>query len=211
MGTSFGLPDTALKVLLVCGIIASLLYVGTDMLAGLLKSGYRFDSQSASVLSAFGTTTRPYVLPLNILVCILMVAFAVGVWLSPGHNWLLRVVACLLAGNAILTMVAVTFFPVHLDQAFNTNPNEINVILMMIGLLLFILAIGFGAAANQNWFRYFSIGTILLFFGAYVLVTRGTTPVLFGEPGPAVGIQERSMYYIELLWLSLQAIILLRV
>jgi Protein of unknown function (DUF998) len=211
METSLDLPDSLLKVLLACGLIAALLYVGTDILAGLLKPGYRFDSQSAGVLRAVGTPTRSYVLPLNLLACILMIAFAVGIWFSAGQNWLLRVMACLLSGNAALTIVAVAFFPLHLDQPFNTNPNKIYVILMMIGVILFVLAIGFGAAANQNWFRYFSIGLILLFLGAYVFSTRGTAPVLFGEPGPAVGIQERSMFYCELLWLALQAIILLRV
>jgi hypothetical protein len=199
-----------LKILLTCGIIAALLYAGTDIIAGQLKPGYHFDSQSAGVLGAFGTSTRPYVLPLIILSEILIIAFGVGMWVSADHNWLLRVTACLLVGNALLTIVAIAFFPIHLDQALNINPNKMNTILMMIGLMLFMLAIGFGAAANPNWFRYFSIAVLLIFAGAYFMATRGTAPIIFGEPGPMVGIQERSMMYVQLLWLALQAVVLLR-
>jgi hypothetical protein len=210
MDSSFTQPNMLLKVLLFCGIIGSLLYAGTDILAGLLKPGYRFDSQSASDLSAFGSTTRPFVLLLNIIAGVLFIAFSIGIWLSADQNWLLRVTACLIAGNVLLTFAAVTFYPIHLDQGFNTFPNKLNVILMMIGLLLLVLAICFGAAANQNWFRYFSIGLILLFILAYLIGTRGSTPALFGDPGPSVGIQERSMFYLMLLWQALLAIVLLK-
>lgn len=198
------------KILLSCGIIAALLYGGTDIIAGLTKPGYRFDTQSASILSAFGTTTRPYVLPLNVTANILLIAFAMGVWFSADHNWVMRVTAGLLAGNVVFATIAVLFFPMHPDEAMNTYANKLNVIFMGISVLLFFLAIGFGAAANHNWFRYFSIGIILIFFVVDILATWGLKPALGGAPGPLVGVQERSMIYGELLWLVLQAIVLLR-
>jgi hypothetical protein len=200
-----------LKVLLACGILAALLYAGTDIVTGLLKPGYRFDSQSASILSAFGAATRPFVLSFNLTADILLIAFALGAWFSTDHNWVLRIMAGLLAGNAVLSMVAVAFFPMHIDEALNTVANTMNVILMAASVLLFFLAVGFGAAANKNWFRYFSIGLILVFFVVDILATLGTKPTLGGHPGPLVGIQERTMIYGELLWLALQAIVLLRV
>jgi hypothetical protein len=210
METSVGLPNMLLKVLLACGILASLLNGGTDILAGLLKPGYRFDSQSASILSAFGTTTRPYVLPLNITTGFLLMAFAVGVWFSVDHNWVLRVMACLLAGNAVFAMIACVFFPRHPDEAVNTYANKMNVIFMGISVILFFLAISFGAAANHNWYRYFSIGILLIFLVGGILATMGTKPALGGARGPLVGVQERTMIYGELLWLALQAVVLLR-
>lgn len=211
METSVGLPAMLHKSLLICGIIAALLFGGTDIIAGLLKPGYRFDTQSASILSAFGTSTRPYVLPLIITSNILMIAFSVGVWFSADKNWVLRVTASLLAGNAIFAMIAFLFFPMHPDEAVNTNANKMNVIFMGISVLLFFLAIIFGAAANHNWFRYFSIGIILVFFVVDILATWGRKPTLGGAPGPLVGVQERTMMYGELLWMALQAVVLLQV
>jgi hypothetical protein len=62
--TAGDLPSILQKALLACGILAAFVFGGTDITAGLLRTGYRFDSQSASVLSAFGTATRLFVLPL---------------------------------------------------------------------------------------------------------------------------------------------------
>lgn len=210
MVTTVGLPNTLLKILLACGILSAFLLGGTDLITGLLKPGYRFDSQSISVLSAFDTSTRPYVLPLNITGEILLIAFAVGAWFSAGQNWVLHITAGLLAINAVFAMIAVIFFPWHLDEAVNTYSNRMNVIFMGTSVVLFFLALCFGAAANHNWFRYFTIGLILVFFVGDVIATRGTEFALGGAPGPFVGVQERTMFYGEMIWLALQAVVLLR-
>ena len=210
METSAGLSAALQKVFLSFGILAAFLYAGTDILAGLLSKGYRFDSQSASVLSGFGTTTRPFVLPVILSAGILLIAFALGIWLPADGNWVLRVMACLLAGNAILSMVAVAFFPMHPGEPVNTPANTMNVILMAASVILFLLAIGFGAAGNQNWFRYYSIGTILIFLVGFILSLLVTKLNPSGTPGSSVGIQERTMIYAEMIWLALQAIVLLR-
>jgi hypothetical protein len=199
---------TVRKILLICGILASLLYGGTDIIAGLLKPVYRFDSQSASVLSAFGTTTRPFVLPLNLTADIFLIAFALGVWFSTDHNWVLRVMTGLLAGNAVFSMGAVAFFPLHLGEAMSTLSNTMNVILMGVGVLLLLLAIGFGAVVYQNWFRLYSIGTLLTFL---VLSIWGLLVVpLIATPVSRIGVQERIMFYGCLLWVVVLAISLLR-
>ena len=208
MRISGDLPNTIEKFLLACGIFASLLYVGTDILAGLLKKSYRFDSQSGSVLSAFGTTTRPFVLPLMLIAYILFFAFAVGVWFSADRNLAMRVTAGLLAGYTVFSILAIALFPAHLDEAVNTRANTMNVIISAGGVLFFLLAIGFGVSANRDWFRYYSIGTLLVFLVLAIFRLSGVFPVPSGKS--LVGVQERTMMYGELLWLVLQAIILLR-
>ena len=210
METTIGLPNLLQRILLACGILAALLYAGTDILAGLLKTGYRFDTQSAGVLSAIGSSTRPLVLPLNITAGALMIAFAVGAWFSAGQNWAVRVMACLLAGNALLSMVAVAFFPWRLEEAANSPANTMNVVLMAPAVVLFVLALGFGAAGNQNWFRWFSIGILLLFLVGFILGMLAAKLAPGRNPGSLVGVQERSMIYTEMLWMALQAILLLR-
>jgi Protein of unknown function (DUF998) len=210
METSVGLPNLLQKVLLACGILAALLYIGTDILAGLLSKDYHFDAQSASLLSAFGAATRPYVLVLNITADILLVAFSLGVWFSADQNWILRLMACLLAGNAVFYMVAVVFFPLHPGEPVNSPANTLNTVIMAVSVFLLLFAIGFGAAGNHDWFRYFSIGLLLLFLVLTILGLYVIPRIAAGQPVPRVGIQERTMIYAEMLWLALQAVVLLR-
>ena len=210
METSAGLPNILTKILLSCGVLAVLLYIGTDLLAGFLSKGYHFDSQSASLLSAFGSPTRPYVLALNITADILLVAFTLGIWFSADRNCILRLMACLLAGNAVFSMVAVVFFPLHPAEPVNSPANTLNTIIMAVSVFLLLFAIGFGAAGNHNWFRYFSIGLLLLFLVLSILGIVVFPRIAAGPPVSRVGTQERTLFYSELLWLALQAVVLLR-
>ena len=198
------------RFLLVCGILSSLLYVGTDILAGMLWEGYNFASQSASELSAFGASTRSLVLPLELTADVLLIAFALGVWVSAGRNRALRVTAGLLAANAVTALVAVAFFPMHPGEAVSTFDNTMNVVLMGVSVLFLLGAMVFGAAAYKNWFRFYSIGTFLVFLVEDILATLGAPQAIAGQPGPLVGIQERTMIYGCLLWVVVLAIVLLR-
>lgn len=58
-----GTASTLLKVLLICGIVSSVLYVSTNILAGMLWEGYSFTSQVISELSAIGAPTRLLAIP----------------------------------------------------------------------------------------------------------------------------------------------------
>jgi hypothetical protein len=86
------------KLLLVCGILSSPLYVGADVLAAMRYEGYSYASQTVSELSAIGAPSRPLIVPLYLTYSVLMIAFALGVWGSVGRNRGLRVVAGLLVG-----------------------------------------------------------------------------------------------------------------
>lgn len=79
METSVSLPNLLQKVLLSCGILAPLLYLGTDLLAGKLLKGYSFSSQSMSELGVAGSPTRPLVVGLTLVASVFMFAFGVGV------------------------------------------------------------------------------------------------------------------------------------
>ena len=69
------------QVMLFCGVLAPLAYLGTDRLAGRLLNGYSFAAQSMSELSAAGSPTRSLVASLNLVAALLMIAFGVGVWM----------------------------------------------------------------------------------------------------------------------------------
>ena len=198
-------------ILLSCGIIAAILYGAADLLLGLTIPDYNFAIQSASVLNASGTSTRTMMVITNFFAGTLLLAFSVGIWMTSNQIWTLKFVAIFISANAIFSIIASTFFPIHLDQPMNSSANKINVILMFISVLFYLMAIITGFIANQNWFRYVSLGIILLYLVLFIIgnVLGRSQLKFFGEHGPIVGIQERTMIYTWLIWLILQAVVLM--
>jgi hypothetical protein len=192
--------------LLACGILASALWVTTDVLAGTLSEDYSFVSRSISELSAPGASTRSLVVPLDLIYDLLMVAFGLAVW-GTGDKRALRLTAVMIVGSAVLGALAVLFFPMHPGEPTRTFANTVNLALMAPSTFCFLLAIGFGAAAFRTWFRLYSIGTL----AAYSVLT--ILGILLGSRNgerASVGVQERTMVFGYLLWVVMLAIVLLR-
>ena len=90
-------PSTALKVLLACGIVSSLLWpVSSEALAAWLYDGYSSFSQTVSELTSIGSPTRPLMLVEGFIYSALLVAFGIGVRQSARDNRPLRVTGALL-------------------------------------------------------------------------------------------------------------------
>jgi multisubunit Na+/H+ antiporter MnhC subunit len=198
------------KVLLTCGILAPLLYVGTDILAGALYPGYSFTSQAISELFAIGAPTSGLVVPLFTVSDVLLVTFALGVWVSAGRNRALHVIALMIVGNAVNGLVLWNFFPMHMRGVEATFTDTMHVTLAGTGVIFVLLALGFGVFAYQNWFRLYSVVTIL------ALVVTGVVAFLYApEVGanlstPWLGLSERISTYVYDLWQVVLAIVLLR-
>jgi hypothetical protein len=86
------------KFLLVCGILASLLYAGTDILAAMSWEGYSYTAQSVSELRAIGAPTRPLLVPILLIYALLEIAFGFGVREAAGQKRALRIAGVLLIG-----------------------------------------------------------------------------------------------------------------
>jgi len=194
------------KALLICGILSSLLYVGTDILAGMLWEGYSFTSQPISELAAIGAPTRQLTAPLFTIYAVLLLAFGLGVRGSAGRNRALRLTAVLLIGIGLVGL-AWTPFPMHLGEPVSSLANTMHSIFAGVQVLLTLLAIGFGAAVYRNWFRFYSIGTILTLLVAGVV---GFGLAASGQPTPWFGVIERINVYGYLLWMAVLSIVLLR-
>ena len=194
------------KMLLSFGILAPLVYLGMDLLAGKLLKGYNFSVQSMSDLSAVGSSTRPLVIALTLVASAFMIAFGVGIWQVVGPAILPRIVAGLIIGNAVAGLTATLFFPNHFGvrPAFGTP----GVLLMFLSVLCFVLAMVFCAAAFHGWMRILSIaipaGYILL--AVFRFATAATSTA--GAAG-LIGTQERTMAYSFLAWVMALAIYLL--
>lgn len=207
MEPSVGLPSLLQRILLSCGIVASILYLGTDLLAGNLIKGYSFSTDSMSDLGAVGSPTRLLVVLLTLAASIFLLAFGAGVWATTEQPILARVVAGLICVNALTGLTALLFFP----NRFGVRPEFATpgVLLSFFSVLSFVLAMILGAIEFSGWFRVFSI-TIP---AAYIILAifRFATAALPAAGGTAslIGTQERTMAYSFLLWVMVLAIYLL--
>lgn len=198
------------KALLVCGIVASLIWLGTDVLAALSYEGYRYPFDPISGLTAIDAPTRPFVVLLDILYALFKITFALGVWASAGQLRALRITAALLLAFGLIDLIA-NFFPWNPAESVGTFANLIHGILTgALPIPLIVLAIGIGANADGRWFRFYSYGTLL------VMILMGVSPLLGGfhiadnQPPEWFGAVERVNGYGFMLWMMALAIILLR-
>jgi hypothetical protein len=200
------------RALLLCGILSSLLYVAMNVFVAMHWQGYSSISQTVSELSAIDAPTRPLWVPLGIAYTLLVAAFGVGVWQSAGRNRLLRMVGALMIVSGILGL---GWPPMHqravLAAGGGTLTDTLHLVWSGMTVLLFILEIGFGAAALGKRFRVYSIITmvVLVVFGA--LVGMNAPKVGANLPTPWIGVWERINIGAFLLWVVVLAIALLRV
>ena len=211
VGSAVTRHSMVLQVLLACGILSSLLYVGIDILASSQWEGYSFTSQAFSELTAIEAPTRPLMvfgnaIPYNLLV----LAFAVGVFASAGRKRALRIVAGLLVAYTVAGIVGGIIFPMHSRGQTITLSDTMHIVATMAGVLSMLLFIGFGAAAFDKRFRLYSIGTILLLVLGGTLAGLDGSRIAAGLPTPWVGVTERINIYASMLWVLVLAIVLLR-
>ncbi len=197
------------KLLLFCGILSSLTYVCTDLLGGLLWSNYDFTSQYISELSAIGAPSRSFVVSLYVVYNILVTAFALEILRFAGRKRVLRITGGLLIGYMIAGAMGL-FFPMYPSEAATTLSNAMHQTLAGVTVIFILLSLGFGATAFGLRFRFYSIGTILVYLVLGALPFLGVAQVEAGQPTPWVGLVERIMVYGYMLWLALLAVILLR-
>ncbi|PSM49156.1 DUF998 domain-containing protein [Chroococcidiopsis sp. CCALA 051] len=199
------------KVLLVCGILSSLLYVATVVLAAIRWEGYSSTSQTVSELIAIDAPTTPLVVPLFITYSLLVYAFGVGIWRSAGRKRALRFAAVGLVGKEVLGLVVTLFFPMHLRGVEGTLTDTMHAILTGVGVLFMLLAIGFAATAFGKRFRLYSIATILILLVFGILAGLDGSRLAANLPTPWMGVWERINIFGYMLWVVVLTIMLLRI
>ncbi len=197
------------KFLLVCGILSSLLYIVTDILAAMKWEGYSCASQTISELMAIGAPTRPLLVALFSVYNLLVIAFGMGVLGSADRKRALRFTGAMLFVYGAVGQVGLLFTPMHLRGARVSATDTMHIIITMMLVLLLVLSIGFGAAARGHWFRLYSIGTILTFLIFGALAGLQVPRIAAQLPTPWLGVMERVSAYSSLLWVVVLAIVLL--
>ena len=194
------------NVLLTCGILGSLLYPITDIIAGNLYKGYSFNEQTVSELFAIGAPTSQLVVALFTISSLLFISFALGIWLRSNGKRILRALSLMIFGNAVNSLVLWNFFPMHMRGIQPSFTDTMHGILAINPFVLVSLILG--AVYFKNWFRYYSIATILLLIVMVVFAVPKALLVYENRPTPNLGIMERASQYGHQLWHAILAIML---
>ena len=197
----------ARRILLFCGILASLLYAAMLVFVPMRWERYRSASQVVSELSAIDAPSRSVWVPLGRTYAVLALAFGIGIWRVAAGNRRLRV-----AGGALVAQSLVSVFwpPMHLRGAVPTLTDTMHIVFATAWLLLMLTSMAFAAAALGRRFRLYSAATLVVFVVFGTLTGIGGPRIAANLPTPWIGVWERINIGASLLWVVVLAIILLR-
>ena len=203
---------TTNMLFLLCGILAPLIYVGSDIIAASLWQGYSYTAQSVSELRALGAPTRPFLIPVLIFYSMLEIAFGSGILRTSEQKRALHIAGVLLICLGVIDMAA-PCFPMHLRENLSetgrTLTDTMHIIITGVTVFLIMLIIGFGGHAIGGWFRTYSYATIVILLLCGAWASLEVSRIEANLPTPWVGVKERINIYGYMLWLAVLAIVLL--
>jgi len=191
---------------LVCGILAPVLYVATDVIAAVRWEGYSYVAQTISETFAIGAPTRPLILLRGVGYSMLVMAFGVGVIESARGKRRLLVAGALLVGISIVDLLAPFVAPMNLRGVERTLTDTMHIVLASVDVLFILLIIGFGASTFGKRFRRYSIGTILIVLVFGTLAGLDGPRIAENLPTPWLGVTERISVFSYMLWIMVLAI-----
>lgn len=199
------------RLLIFCGVLASLLYIAMNIFIPPLYQGYNWITQTVSELSAVDAPTRPLWFVLGIIYTLLVAAFGWGVFKSAGQKRSLRIVGILLIINGL---IGLTWTPMHQREVLaaggGTFTDTWHLVMSILTVLLMFFSIGFGAAAFGKAFRFYSVVTILVFIVVGILTFSEAPNVDKNGSTPYIGLWERINIAAFMVWLLVLSVILLR-
>lgn len=189
-------------MILLCGIVSSLLYVATDLIASWWYIGYSIINQTYSELLATGAPTRPLMLLHSVVYNLLVTAFAIGIWTSANPKRVAHITGAAMIGYAILSMVTPLFFEMDMRGTEITARGSLHGPMTAIMSLFIVLSMGFGAFLLGRWFRFYSFATIIVLIVFGVLTSLQAPQLEAGYPTPWMGLTERVNIYATMLWFA---------
>jgi hypothetical protein len=194
--------DRLRKVLLACGPLSAVAYIGWHEIAALQWVGYSRISNAISELHLTGSPARWMLDPWSGFVnTALVVAFGIGIWQSAQGNRALRVIG----GLQILSGATLPLW-----LLFGNVSLTAHLILVVVGILTWLGSMGFGAAVLGRRFRIYSLITLAVVVTFNALGLAYVPQVDAGEPTPFLGLYERIAFSAYFLWLTVLAVALWR-
>lgn len=199
------------KLLIFCGLLSSVFYVASDLMASWWYDGYNILNQNFSELLATGAPTRPVMLISSSVFNLLLALFAAGVWLSKKGSGKIRTATGIaIMIYAIGSMITPMYFQMDLRGAPVTQLGSLHPLMTAIMSVFILLSIGLGGFMLEKWFKVYSFATIAILL-AFGVITSLQAPALeAGLVTPWMGLTERVNIYATMVWFAFFSIKLLR-
>jgi hypothetical protein len=198
------------RTLLSCGLLSSVVYVATDLLASWWYPGYSAADQNYSELLATGAPTRPFMLAVSMVYNLLVAAFGVGVWKTAPLKRLGHAAGVVIIGYAIISMVTPLWFQMDMRGSPVTPLGSLHPPMTAVMSLFILLSIGFGGFLLGKGFRFYSFATIVILIVFGFLTSTQVSRMEAGQPTSWMGFTERINIYATMLWFALLSIALAR-
>jgi hypothetical protein len=199
------------KVLLFSGLLSSLAYTVANVVVPMTWHEYSIANQTVSELSAIGAPTRALWIALVLPHIVLFAAFGWGVLRSAGTNRWLRIV-----GWLILVYSAFNLYwpPMHQREVIATGggtlTDTLHLVWAGVTVFLFVIIMGFGAAALGPRFRVYTIASGVALIVCGLLTSSDAPNVAANLPTPWIGVWERINIGVFLLWVAVLSVSLVR-
>lgn len=194
------------RLLLLCGAMAAVVYIGLDLIAASQYPGYTLRDRAISELSASGAPTARLWAMVSPLFALFLVAFAIGVWRGT------RLRAFRLTATLMLALVALgplwALFP--MQQRGNTfgAQDAAHIALAAASVVLITAFMIAGAVASGGWFRIASVPVIGVVLVGFAWTFAMAARLAANTPTPWLGVVERAGIYGYLLWIATLALLL---
>lgn len=197
------------KLLLLCGLMSSIVYLAMDVLGSRAWEGYSYVDQTVSELAALDAPSRSVAVPLAMVYNLLLIAFAAGVATSVARARDLRFAAAALAGIGIIGMIS-PFFPIQMRGAPSWTINEtLHITLTAVTVVLIVVAMGLGARAGGPRFFVYSMASIAVTLLAGTIAAMNGPNLAANLPTPWMGVMERISIFAYLAWVATLAVVLM--
>lgn len=199
------------KLLLLSGLVSSLVYIAANVAVPTFWREYSITNQTVSELSAIGAPTQALWIALVVPYIVLFAAFGGGVLKSARANRRVRIV-----GWLILVYSAFNLYwpPMHQREVIaaggGTLTDTLHLMWAGVTVLLFVLIMGFGAAALGPRFRAYTIASAVVLIVCGILTSLGAPNVAANLPTPWIGVWERINIAVFLLWVAVLSVSLVR-
>ncbi|HET9907767.1 MAG TPA: DUF998 domain-containing protein [Anaerolineales bacterium] len=193
------------KPLLLCGMFASLVYVGTVILGGLIRPGYSHLSEAISELVADGAPNRSLLSSLFLVYNVLLSAFGIGLFFKAKERRRARIMGSIGSWTLILVGMA----GISMELVFPQDPGGIPT--TVAGTMHLVMA-GFASLGTMIavlllalWFRNFGALSDLVAYSWFsvviIFLSGGLTAAAMVNYYPLFGVIERVTIGTFILWL----------
>jgi len=199
------------RILLLCGILASVFYLATNIYVPMEYPGYSVMDHTVSELSAIGAPTRQLWVILMVPYGLLALLFGWGVYIAGAGNRPLR-----LAGIFIILHALIGAFwpPMHTREVLagggGTVSDTLHIVWTVIVVPLMMLSIGFGGWNLGKSFRIYSFLTIAVLLTTGILTGIQSPDMEKNLPTPLMGLWERVSIVVYIIWVIAFALALLK-